>query len=132
MLRFFGAPVSEPKWGSDGGLSMRMRLFALLFSVACLLTLSAPVWASSLSTSFTLLQQTKIQNVNLKPGDYRLVVDESSGKVKIESRHQVVAHVNGKWVTLSEKASESEVLTNNNTIQEVTFAGKNRALKFGS
>jgi len=111
---------------------MRVRVSALLLSVACLFTLSASVWASSLSTSFTLLQQTKIQNINLKPGDYRLVVDESSGKVKIESHHQVVASVNGTWVTLPKEATESEVLTNNNTIQEVTFAGKNRALKFGS
>ena len=111
---------------------MRVRVSALLLSVACLFALSASVWASNLSIDITLVQPTKIQNVNLKPGDYRLVADESNGKVKIESHHQVVASVNGKWVTLPKEASESEVLTNNNTIQEVTFAGKNRVLKFGS
>ena len=111
---------------------MRMRVSALLLSVACLFALSAPVWATSVSVSFTLLSQTKIQNINLKPGAYRLVVDESNGAARIESHYKVVATVNGKWVTLSKEATESEVLTDNNAIQEVTFAGRNRALKFGS
>lgn len=111
---------------------MRLRVSALLLSVACLFVLSAPVWASNVSIDITLVSQTKIQNVNLKPGDYRLVVDESTGEVKIESHYKVVARVNGKWVTLPKEATESEVLTDNNTILEVTFAGKNRALKLGS
>ncbi len=111
---------------------MRIRVFALLLSLACLFTLSAPVWASNVSTSIYLLHQTKIQNVNLKPGNYRLVVNNSNGKVKVERHYHVVARVSGKWVNLPKKSSQSEVLMDNHIIQEVRFAGKKRAVKFVS
>ncbi len=111
---------------------MRIRASVLLLSLAGLLAVSAPAWASNVSTSIYLLHQSKLQSVNLKPGSYRFVVNEATGKVKVERHYRVVARVTGKLVNLPKKSSQSEVLLDNHTIQEVRFAGKKRAVKFVS
>ena len=108
---------------------MRVRV-SLLLALVCLLGLSLPVMAKSLSAKMEVKQPTKIVNVELKPGQYNFVANTSTGVVKVERQYKVVAKVKGQWVKLSNKADYTEVLMNGHSIQEIHFAGKNEALKF--
>jgi hypothetical protein len=112
-----------------GGSAMRVRISTILVLV-CLLGLSLPVMAKSLSAKMNLSQPTKIVNVELKPGQYNFIADTSTGVVKVEHKYKVVAKVKGRWVKLSKKADLTEVLTNGHNIQEIQFAGKDTAIKF--
>jgi hypothetical protein len=110
---------------------MRLRVSFFLLA-ACLLGLSMPVFASTVSTQMQFGHVTKLANVNLKPGNYRFVANESTGEVKVERSYRVVARVKGKWVKLGKKSQYSEVLLTNHKIQEIRFGGKKRAVKFSS
>ncbi len=110
---------------------MRIRT-SLLFSVLCALALSAPAWAKDLSTSFEFDQATVIAGTHLKAGQYRFVVSESTGQMKVLRGGRIVAQVKGQWVDLKDKSQYNEVMSNHNDIQEVRFQGKNRAIKFPS
>jgi hypothetical protein len=110
---------------------MRSRAFYFV-SVLCLLAISAPAWARDLSSKFEFDHLTKIADTNLKPGTYRFVSNESTGETNVLRNGKVIAHVKGQWVSLKDKSEYSEVLSTRHDIQEVRFAGRNRALKFGS
>jgi hypothetical protein len=110
---------------------MRIR-FSFLPVAACLLGMAMPVWASTLSTKVQFNHATKLVNVNLKPGQYRLLANESTGQVKVERNYKVVARVEGKWVKLGRKSQYSEVLSTNHRVQEIRFAGKKKAVKFSA
>jgi hypothetical protein len=108
---------------------MRIRV-PFLLSMICLLGLSMPVWAGTFSIRTTINQPTKLVNIELKPGQYRFVADESSGEVKVEHHYKVIATVKGQWVKLDKAADYTAVLMNNHTITGIDFAGKNKAIKF--
>jgi hypothetical protein len=110
---------------------MRLRA-SFLVTAACLLALSAPAWARRLSSNFDISHATRIVSVQLKPGHYHVVADESTGQVKVLRNDRLVAQVKGKWVTLERKPEYSEMLTDNHDIQEFLFAGKKKAIKFKS
>ena len=110
---------------------MRFRV-SLLLLAASMVAFAAPVWASNLSTHVQIDHVTKLLNVQLKPGKYRLVANETNGQVKVEHRYKVIARVKGQWVNLKKKSHYSEVLMDNHDIQEVRFAGKKKAVKFAA
>lgn len=108
---------------------MRVRV-SFLAAMVCLLGISMPAFARTLSASLVVSQTTKIANVQLKPGQYRFVADSSTGQVKVERQYKVVAKVKGEVVKLNKKSNMNEVLTDNNNITEIHFAGTNEAIKF--
>jgi hypothetical protein len=108
---------------------MRIRV-SLFVAAACVGTMAAPAWAKQLSAPLDLSHITKLESVTLKPGQYRLEADEATGQVKVLKDSKVVAQVQGKWVSTPKKAPYSEFVMNNNDIQEVTFAGKDKKLEF--
>lgn len=110
---------------------MRLRVSFLLV-LACLLGMSAPVWAKSLSTKMQIGHTTKLVNVELKPGQYRFSANRSTGQVKVERNYKLVAKVKGRWVKLKQKAQYTEILMTNHDIQEIRFAGKKKAVKFAA
>lgn len=101
-------------------------------AVCCMFALSTPVWASQLSASIYLGHSTRVGTNELKPGNYHMSANESSGQVKWMRNDRLVAQVKGKWVTLNKKSQYTEMLSNNHVVQEVRFAGKRMAIKFSS
>lgn len=110
-------------------MRFRLSFFAL---VACLLALSTPVWASALSAKIYLGHSARVGATDLKPGNYRVSANESTGQVKWMRNDRLVAKVKGKWVKLGKKSQYTEMLSDNHIVQEVRFAGKKRAIKFSS
>lgn len=108
---------------------MRTRTYFLLIGL-CTLLMSAPAWAKVVSTNTQIASPSKIANIKLKPGQYRFIANESTGKVKVLHNGKLVARVKGKWVNLKTKSPYTAVESNRNQIQELLFSGKNRALKF--
>lgn len=108
---------------------MRIRT-SLFVAVLCMLALSSPAWAKNLSFHTRFNHLTKIATASLKPGQYRLVADESTGRMNVVRYGKVVAQVKGQWVNLKKKSQYSEVMSNRYHVQEVRFAGHSRALKF--
>lgn len=110
---------------------MRLRV-SLLVMAACLFAMAAPALAKTLSTSIDLDHETKLLNLELKPGNYRLVANEATGQVKVLRNYNVVGKVDGKWIKLNKKSQYSEILMTHHDIQEVRFSGKKMAVKFAS
>ena len=110
---------------------MRLRV-SLLVSAACLFAMAAPALAKTLSTHVEVDHETKLLNLELKPGNYRLIANEANGQVKVMRNYELVGRVKGKWVKLNQKSNYSEVLMTHHVIQEVRFSGKKEAVKFNS
>ena len=108
---------------------MRTRAYFLLFAF-CAMLISAPAWARDLSTNAQFASPNKIANINLKPGQYRFVANESTGGVKVLRQGKLVARVKGKWVNLTSKSPYAAVESTRNNIQEILFSGQKRAIKF--
>jgi hypothetical protein len=110
---------------------MRLRV-SLLVSAFCLFAMAAPALAKTLSTHIRLGHETKLLNLELKPGRYRFVANEANGQVKVMQDYKLVGRVQGKWVKLNRKSYYSEVLMTRHDIQEIRFSGKKEAVKFAS
>lgn len=110
---------------------MRLRV-SLLVSLACLFAMASPALAKTLSTHIQLNHETKLLNLELKPGHYRLIANTTNDQVKVMRNYKLVGRVKGRWVRLKRKSFYSEILMTHHDIQEVRFAGKKRAVKFAS
>lgn len=83
------------------------------------------------TTQYDTHQTIKIGNTELQPGSYVIRAKESQPQLDILQNDKVVATVPCQWVRLNNKASESEVLSNNNQVTEVEFRGRSQAAKIG-
>lgn len=83
------------------------------------------------STEFDTQQMVNIGNTQLQPGNYVIRAQESQTQLDILQDGKVVATVPCQWVRLNNKASRSEVLSNNNQVTEVEFQGRKEAAKIG-
>ena len=110
---------------------MRLRVSAFV-ALACLFAMTAPALAKTLSAPVDLSQTTKLLNLELKPGHYLLVANTESGQVEVIQGRKVVGQVKGQLVNLKSKSDYSEVLIDNNTIEEIHFAGKKQAVRFST
>lgn len=107
---------------------MRMyRSFCLAVLAAA--AFAIPVWAHGLSAPVSLDKPATIGNTTLKPGNYRMVVDSTTNKVRVMHDGRVLATVPGKWVTLKNKSPYTAVVINKNQIQEIDFSGKTQAVR---
>jgi hypothetical protein len=123
--------IAGPIQGFSGRFLMRLRA-SLLVTAACLFAMAAPALAKTLSTHVDLDHETKLLNLELKPGNYRLVANEATGQVKVLRNYNLVGKVDGKWIKLNKKSEYSEIVMTHHDIQEVRFSGKKMAVKFAS
>lgn len=109
---------------------MLNRLSQCLALVA-VLTLSAPVFAKSMSQPIVLTQPATIGSTMLQPGSYKITANLQSDQVlvKRDKDGKLMATVTGKTVTLNRKASYSAVLFNGRSIHEIQFSGKIEAIE---
>lgn len=114
-------------------MSLKPKFFG---AVVAAVILTAPVWAASNSshkdsTGFDVNQVTTIGNTQLQPGHYTFEAREDQSQMTVLRDGKVVATVPVHWVQLSTKPSDSEVLTNNNQVNEVRFRGRTQAAQLG-
>ncbi len=114
-------------------MSLKPKFFGA--AVAAVI-LTAPVWAASTSshkdsTAFDPAQATTIGNTQLQPGHYTFEAREDQSQLNVIKNGKVVATVPCHWVQLQKKANNSEVLSNNNQVNEVKFGGRTEAAQVG-
>ncbi|HKF50697.1 MAG TPA: hypothetical protein VKB26_00170 [Candidatus Acidoferrales bacterium] len=97
-------------------------------AVLALLALSAPVFARSMSQPLDLDQPATIGSTTLQPGHYDLQADPSSDQIRVLQNRKLVATVEGKIVTLAQKAPYGAVLFDGRKIHEIQFSGKAEAI----
>jgi hypothetical protein len=112
-------------------VSMRLKTIKLLCAVT-LLTLAAPVWARTHSTTAYSDGSTTIAGTHLKAGDYQLKVEDNGTELQVIQEGKLVAHVPVQWIQLSNKAKTTEVMLDNNQITEVQFGGETQAVQIRS
>ena len=96
--------------------------------------LALPVWArpdKPYTAEWDLSQATSIGNVQLKPGTYSVQAYAKQNTLDVVRDKKVVAQLPCHWIQLPQKASETEVETNNNQIVQVEFSGKTEAVSVG-
>ena len=106
-------------------------------AVVATLILTAPAWAASNSshkdsTTFDVSQATTIGNTQLQPGHYTFEANEDPEPIeRAQGWQSNFATVPCHWVQLEKKASSSEILSNNNQVNEVRFGGRTQAADVG-
>ncbi len=114
-------------------MSLKPKFFG---AVVAAVILTAPVWAASASShkdsaAFDAAQATTIGNTHLQPGHYTFEAREDQSRLNVLQNGKVVATVPCHWVQLQKKANNSEILSNNNQVNEVKFGGRTEAAQVG-
>ncbi len=114
-------------------MSLKPKFFG---AVVATVILTAPVWAASASShkdsaAFDAAQATTIGNTQLQPGHYTLEAREDQSQLNVLKNGKVIASVPCHWVQLQKKPSASEILSNNNQVNEVRFGGRTEAAQVG-
>lgn len=97
--------------------------------------LAIPVWARPAAARTDVAQwdnpqTTAIGNTQLKPGDYHLKAREAENQLEVLGPDgRVVAQVPCHWVQLSEKAQDTEIITDKDRIVQVRFQGRTEAIQ---
>ena len=105
------------------------------FGVLAVLSLALPVWArpdKTYTAEWDNSQATTIGNNQIKPGTYKVEVQENQTTLEIVHDGKVIAQAPCHWIQLPKKASDTEVDTNQNQIVQVEFQGKTEAVRVGS
>jgi hypothetical protein len=100
-----------------------------------ILSLALPVWARPeklYTAEWDLNQATTIGNTQIEPGTYTVEAYANQNTLEILRDRKVIAQVPCHWIQLPQKASQTEVETNNNQIVQVQFSGKTEAISAGN
>ena len=112
-------------------MRIRMSLGLMLLAAVCV---AAPVWARAHTETPALYVEQPMtiagSTVTLQPGHYEFRVTPNDTNVEILKDNKMVAQVKGQWVNLGTKAEMTEVVSNNNVIQEIDLKGENQAIRF--
>ncbi len=112
---------------------MSIRVSRFIVTASALAALAFPSWAAHRDTArLTTKETTTIGSKTLTPGDYELRAEEGSQQLQILRDGKVIAEVPIHWYQLSSKPAETEVISNQNSVQEVHFAGHVDAVKVDS
>lgn len=105
---------------------MKMWLIRIV-AVLAIAALAWPVAAKPVSKKINVVQSAKIGKANISAGEYRLLIDGT--QVTIKKGNRVVAEVEGRWEQRETKYMYDSYLVNRNgQLEEVRFAGSDRAL----
>jgi hypothetical protein len=113
---------------AKGGTIMYRRgmVFAVSMLTALLLALPmaarTPKNSKTIVTDMDLLNPTSLGGKPLKPGSYKIRVDES--KVTVEQGGKMVAEAAVQWKDGTSKAQYSSFVTDDHGVTEIHFSGK--------
>jgi hypothetical protein len=114
----------------SGVISLRLNKGKVLAAFAFSL-IALPVWAAhSDSMSWQIKESTTMGSAQVKPGNYLFRAEEGQSELQLIQDGKVIARVPCRWTQLTKKAAYSEVLTQDNQIIEVQFAGRREAIQF--
>ena len=110
---------------------MGIRTKSYLAAIA-ILGLSLPLWAHTDSVPLQVDHTLTIGTQQLEPGNYNLKANDGDKQLSVVriSDGKTIATVPCQWVDLSQKARQSEVVTDANRVVQVEFDGKNKAIEF--
>lgn len=111
-----------------------MRVSVL--GVLAVLGMALPAWAGRSSTRtdstpFDTSQKVTLGKTQLQPGHYTFKAKESGNKMEVFKDGELVATVPCRWIQLSKKAQDSEIVSNRNRVTQVEFGGRTEAVKIG-
>jgi hypothetical protein len=100
--------------------------------VLAALAVAAPAWARTDAATFDVTRPMTVAgtNVMLQPGHYEFRVKPEDTHLEILKGNKMVADVPCQWVPLNSKATDTEVWSSNNQIQEIEIKGQNQAVRF--
>lgn len=98
-------------------------------AIFAVLALATPIFARSVSQPLDLDQPATIGSTTLRPGHYDVQADLNSYQVRITQNRKLVATVEGKIVTLAQKAPYGSVIFDGRRIHEIQFSGKSEAIE---
>jgi hypothetical protein len=108
---------------------MKSRSFLRSVALLAAIGLAVPVFAKPLSKTISITQAARVGKVDLKAGEYRLLID--GNKATVQKDKQVVAESEGRWEDRDVKSSYDAVLLGDNgQVKEVRFAGQKRVFVF--
>ena len=109
-------------------MKLQMGLGSMVLAAVAV---AAPAWAGTEAATLDVMQPMTVAgtNVTLQPGHYEFRVKPEDTHVQIRKGNKMVADVPCQWVPLNSKATETEVLSNNNQIQEIEIKGENQAIR---
>jgi hypothetical protein len=82
------------------------------------------------SIPFETTQSTTIGTTQLNPGNYELRAEEGQSELQVIRDGKVIATVPCQWTQLTNKAADSEVISSNNQVTGVQFAGRTESVQF--
>jgi polyhydroxyalkanoate synthesis regulator phasin len=77
--------------------------------------------AKAKSTTLNIYQAVKFGDTMVKPGSYKLVIE--NGKATVEDGKKVIATANGKWEERNQKADATGFETTNGEVNDVFIHG---------
>lgn len=99
------------------------RSAALLAAIG----LAVPAFAKPIIRTIQLSQTAKFGSVELKNGEYRLLID--GNKVTVQKGKEQVAEAEARWEERDQKSGYNSVLVGEDgRVKEVRFAGDKRVL----
>jgi hypothetical protein len=108
---------------------MKSHSFLRLTALLAVIALAVPVFAKPVSKTISIPQAAKVGKVDLKAGEYRLLID--GNKATVQLGKQVIAESDGRWEDRDSKSSYDAVLLNDSgQVKEVRFAGQKRVFVF--
>lgn len=78
----------------------------------------------STKTTIEILNPTSLSGKEIKPGSYRVTVDDT--KVTLERNGKIVAEAPAQWKDAPSKADYSMIVKDERGIREIHFSGKTR------
>jgi hypothetical protein len=108
---------------------MKSRSFLRSVALLAVVALAVPVFAKPVSKTINIAQPAKVGKVDLKAGEYRLLID--GNKATVQKDKKVVAESEGRWEDREVKSSYDAVLLGDSgQVKEVRFAGEKRVFVF--
>ncbi len=106
---------------------MKREKFLRSAALLAAITLAVPAFAKPISKTIQIAQNAKFGKVELKAGEYRLLVD--GNKVTVQRGKDTLAEMECRWEERATKSDYNSVLVAaNGQVIEVRFAGEKRVL----
>lgn len=108
----------------------------MYFATVAVLLMVLPIWAKPKAdrtdtAQWTTMEAVMVGTTQVEPGNYIVRAEESGKMVEVLHNGTVVAQAPCHWVKLPQKATDTEVSTDNNKVTQIQFAGRTEALEIG-
>lgn len=107
---------------------MQRRLLFTTLSFLLVLALAFPMVAKPVKASFKLFEAATLAGTELKPGEYRLVAEDSTVTIYLAGKK--ILETEATWVS-GEKRRNTSVVLEGKEIREIRIRGQQRYLTFG-